>query len=58
MVEEQFMEVTAVIIVHVSGKLLLLGCSQYTIVPAQYAYLLKTDITDAQASILERKSSL
>lgn len=35
-----------------------LGCSQYTIIPARYAYLLKTDITDAQASILERKSSI
>lgn len=33
----------------------LLGCSEYTIIPARYAYLLKTDITDSQASILERK---
>ena len=33
----------------------LIGCSEYTIIPARYAYLLKTDITDAQASILERK---
>ena len=37
---------------------LIIGCSEYTIIPAQYAYLLKTDITDAQASILERKPLL
>ncbi|XP_065912484.1 L-threonine 3-dehydrogenase-like [Dysidea avara] len=29
------------------------GCSEYTIIPARYAYLLKSNITDAQASILE-----
>ena len=31
------------------------GCSEYTIVPAKYAYLLKSDIDDAKAAILERK---
>ena len=31
------------------------GCSEYTIVPAKYAYLLKTDIDDTKAAILERK---
>lgn len=31
------------------------GCSEYTIVPAKYAYLLKSDINDAKAAILERK---
>lgn len=30
------------------------GCSEYTIVPAKYAYLLKTDIEDTKAAILER----
>ena len=35
--------------------LLSLGCSEYTIIPARYAYLLKSNITDAQASVLERK---
>lgn len=32
------------------------GCSQYTIIPARYAYLLRTDITDNQAAVLERKN--
>lgn len=31
------------------------GCSEYTIVPSKYAYLLKSDINDAKAAILERK---
>lgn len=31
------------------------GCSEYTIIPAKFAYLLQTDIDDAQAAILERK---
>ena len=31
------------------------GCSEYTIVPARYAYVLKTDIDDARASIMERE---
>ena len=31
------------------------GCSEYTIVPSKYAYLLKSDIDDAKAAILERK---
>lgn len=31
------------------------GCSEYSIVPAKYAYLLKTDIDDAKAAVLERK---
>eukprot|EP00118_Oscarella_pearsei_P009890 m.58182 g.58182 ORF g.58182 m.58182 type:complete len:225 (+) comp34797_c0_seq3:572-1246(+) len=30
------------------------GCSQYTIIPAAYAYLLKTDIDDDKACLLER----
>lgn len=30
------------------------GCSEYTIVPAKYAYLLQTDLDDAKAAILER----
>ncbi|XP_003382380.1 PREDICTED: uncharacterized protein LOC100634840 isoform X1 [Amphimedon queenslandica] len=29
------------------------GCSEYTIIPAKFAYLLQTDIDDAQAAILE-----
>ena len=31
------------------------GCSEYTIIPARYAYLLKTDIEDSKAAILERE---
>ncbi len=31
------------------------GCSEYTIIPAKYAYLLTTDLTDSQAALLERK---
>jgi len=31
------------------------GLSQFTILPAKYAYLLKTDLEDAKAAILERK---
>ena len=30
------------------------GCSEYTIVPAKYAYLLQTDLEDRKAVILER----
>ena len=30
------------------------GCSEYTIVPAKYAYLLQTDLDDSKAAILER----
>jgi D-arabinose 1-dehydrogenase-like Zn-dependent alcohol dehydrogenase len=30
------------------------GLSDYTIIPARYAYLLKTDLEDAKAAILER----
>lgn len=33
-----------------------IGCSEYTIIPAKYAYLLTTDITDGQAAMLERKN--
>lgn len=33
------------------------GLSDYTIIPAKYAYLLKTDLDDAKAAILERKLS-
>ncbi|XP_065912483.1 L-threonine 3-dehydrogenase-like isoform X2 [Dysidea avara] len=29
------------------------GCSEYTIIPARYAYLLRTNITDGQAAVLE-----
>ncbi|XP_003382382.1 PREDICTED: uncharacterized protein LOC100635091 [Amphimedon queenslandica] len=29
------------------------GCSEYTIVPAKYAYLLQTDLDDSKAAILE-----
>lgn len=32
------------------------GLSEYTIIPARYAYLLKTPLEDAKAAILERKS--
>ena len=32
------------------------GCSEYTIIPARYAYLLSSDITDSQAAVLERKN--
>lgn len=32
------------------------GCSEYTIIPARYAYLLNSDITDSQAAVLERKN--
>ena len=31
------------------------GCSEYTIIPAKYAYLLTTDLTDSQAALLERE---
>ena len=31
------------------------GCSEYTIIPARYAYLLTTDLDDARAAILERE---
>ena len=31
------------------------GCSEYTIVPAKYAYVLKSDIEDTKAAILERR---
>ena len=31
------------------------GCSEYSIVPARYAYLLKTNLDDSKAVILERK---
>ena len=31
------------------------GCSEYTIVPAKYAYILQSDIDDAKAAILERE---
>jgi len=34
------------------------GCSEYTIIPARYAYLLCTNITDGQAAVLERKISV
>ncbi len=34
------------------------GLSEYTIIPAKYAYLLKTDLEDAKAAILERKQRL
>ncbi len=30
------------------------GCSEYTIIPAKYAYLLQTSIGDQEAAILER----
>lgn len=30
------------------------GCSEYTIIPAIYAYLLQTDLDDSRAAILER----
>ena len=33
------------------------GCSEYTIIPARYAYLLTTDLDDAKAAILERKET-
>lgn len=32
------------------------GLSQYTVVPAKYAYLLKTELDDSRAAILERKT--
>lgn len=32
------------------------GLSEYTIIPAKYAYLLKTNLEDAKAAILERKN--
>ena len=31
------------------------GCSEYTIIPSRYAYLLTTDLDDARAAILERE---
>ncbi len=31
------------------------GCSEYTIIPAKYAYLLTTDIDDQAAVIMERE---
>ena len=31
------------------------GCSEYTIIPARYAYLLRSDIDDSRAAILERE---
>lgn len=31
------------------------GLSEYTIIPAKYAYLLKTDLDDSRAAILERE---
>lgn len=30
------------------------GCSEYTIIPAKYAYLLTLDIDDNAAAIMER----
>jgi threonine dehydrogenase-like Zn-dependent dehydrogenase len=30
------------------------GCSEYTIVPAKYAYLLRTNLEDSKAVLLER----
>lgn len=36
-------------------SLFILGCSQYTIIPARYAYRLKTDLDDDAACLLERK---
>ena len=33
------------------------GCSEYTIVPARYAYVLKTDIDDARACEWSKKVS-
>ena len=32
------------------------GCSEYTIIPTKYAYLLKTDLDNERASILERNT--
>ena len=32
------------------------GLSDFTIIPAKYAYLLKTDLNDSKAAILERES--
>lgn len=34
------------------------GCSEFTIIPAKYAYLLTTDLNDAKAAILEREFNL
>jgi hypothetical protein len=31
------------------------GCSEFTIVPAKYAYLLKTNIDDQSAAMMERE---
>ncbi len=31
------------------------GLSEYTVIPAKYAYLLKTDLEDSKAAILERE---
>ena len=31
------------------------GCSEYAIIPSRYAYLLKTDLDDKKAAILERE---
>ena len=31
------------------------GCSEYVIIPSRYAYLLKTDLDDKKAAILERE---
>lgn len=32
-----------------------IACSQYSIIPARYAYVLKTDIDDNKACLLERE---
>lgn len=41
---------------YVHEYLCCVGCSEYTIIPARYAYLLSSDITDSQAAVLERKN--
>ena len=34
------------------------GLSEYTVIPAKYAYLLKTDLDDSRAAILERELTM
>ena len=35
-----------------------LGCSEYSIIPARYCYILQTDIEDSKACILERMAPI
>ena len=49
---------TCIIIVgifYICIPFLVSGCAQFTIIPAKYCYILKTDIDSTKACLLERK---